>query len=68
MSEQAVKSSRPRRFGLKIEIKCVNMQALPNHSFAFPCGKRRQRIMNHQYVAIDLKSFYASVECVERKL
>ena len=24
--------------------------------------------MNHQYVAIDLKSFYASVECVERKL
>ncbi|MBR6910220.1 MAG: DNA methylase, partial [Lachnospiraceae bacterium] len=24
--------------------------------------------MDHIYVAIDLKSFYASVECVERKL
>ena len=23
---------------------------------------------NHIYLAIDLKSFYASVECVERKL
>lgn len=23
---------------------------------------------NHIYIAIDLKSFYASVECVERKL
>lgn len=23
---------------------------------------------NHTYIAIDLKSFYASVECVERKL
>ncbi len=23
---------------------------------------------NHTYIAIDLKSFYASVECVERQL
>ena len=26
------------------------------------------RVMQRQYIAIDLKSFYASVECVERKL
>ena len=26
------------------------------------------KLMHRQYLAIDLKSFYASVECVERKL
>ena len=35
----------------------------------FPCLTREAIIMpEHQYIAIDLKSFYASVECVERGL
>ena len=29
---------------------------------------RRRSVMNRSYIAIDLKSFYASVECVERGL
>lgn len=34
-------------------------------------GSNYQRMVEgllHQYIAIDLKSFYASVECVEREL
>ena len=30
--------------------------------------KRGERMAKNTYIAIDLKSFYASVECVERKL
>lgn len=30
--------------------------------------RRNQMEEQHIYIAIDLKSFYASVECVERKL
>ncbi|MBQ8956468.1 MAG: DNA methylase [Lachnospiraceae bacterium] len=32
------------------------------------CGKRSNQVAERFYIAIDLKSFYASVECVERGL
>ena len=38
------------------------------HNIIFEGGDRRINMKNRTYIAIDLKSFYASVECMERGL
>ena len=43
---------------------------IPGQSDAEPqrCGEDEMTQQEHTYIAIDLKSFYASVECIDRKL
>lgn len=61
-----------RSAGRKTGIRCAGdrnvIKLLMSRAARGPGGKGGERAVNRTYIAIDLKSFYASVECQERGL
>ena len=54
----------------KADCTCWGTAQIPGQSDAEPQrrGENEMTQQEHTYIAIDLKSFYASVECIDRKL